>query len=55
MLQEIFWLDGGDPIIRGTGTQNEYNYVTRTGHYSWKNFFNYFMHMCRPFAPSWRV
>ena len=28
MLQEILWLDGGDTIIRGTGTQNHYNYVT---------------------------
>ena len=28
MLQEILWLDGGDTIIRGTGTQNRYNYVT---------------------------
>ena len=28
MLQETLWLDGGDTIIRGTGTQNQYNYVT---------------------------
>ena len=28
MLQEVLWLDGGDTIIRGTGTQNQYNYVT---------------------------
>ena len=28
MLQEILWLDGGDTITRGTGTQNQYNYVT---------------------------
>ena len=25
MLQEILWLDGGDTIIRGTGTQIQYN------------------------------
>ena len=30
MLQEILWLDSGDTIIiRGTGTQIQYNCVTR--------------------------
>ena len=28
MLWEILWLDSGDTIIRGTGTQIHYNYVT---------------------------
>ena len=28
MLREILWLDSGDTIIRGTGTQIQYNYVT---------------------------
>ena len=28
MLQEILWLKGGDAIIRGTGTQIQYSYVT---------------------------
>ena len=55
MLQEILWLDSGDTIIRGTGTQIQCNYVTRTGYYSWKIFFNYSMHIGRPFASSWRV
>ena len=55
MLREILWLDGGDTIIRGTGTQIQCIYVTQTGPYSWKMFFNYSMHMSRPFAPSGRV
>ena len=29
MLREILWLDSGDTIIiRGTGTQIQYNFVT---------------------------
>ena len=28
MLREILWLNGGDAIIRGTGTQIQYSYVT---------------------------
>ena len=28
MLREILWLDGGDTIIGGTGTQIQYYYVT---------------------------
>ena len=28
MLREILWLDSGDTIIRGTGIQIQYNYVT---------------------------
>ena len=28
MLREILWLDSGDTIIRGTGTQIQCNYVT---------------------------
>ena len=34
MLEEILWLDSGDTIIRGTGMQNQYNYVTL----NWKLF-----------------
>ena len=29
MLWEILWLKGGDAIIRGTGMQIQYSYVTR--------------------------
>ena len=28
MLQEILWVEGGDIIIRGTGTQIHYNCAT---------------------------
>ena len=28
MLREILWLDNGDIIIRRTGIQIQYNYVT---------------------------
>ena len=28
MLRKILWLDSGDTIIRGTGTQIQYNCVT---------------------------
>ena len=28
MLQEMLWLKGGDAIIRGTGMQIQYSYVT---------------------------
>ena len=52
MLQEILWLDSGDIIIRGTGKQIQCNYVTPN---QTLFFFNYFMHMSRPFAPPWRV
>ena len=52
MLREILCLDSGDTIIKGTGKQIQCNYVTpnRT-----LFFFNYFMHMNRTIAPSWRV
>ena len=28
MLREILWLKGGDAIIKGTGMQIQYSYVT---------------------------
>ena len=52
MLREILLLDSGDTIIRGTGKQIQCNYVTTN---QTLFFFNYFMHISRPFAPSWRV
>ena len=53
MLREILWLDSGDTIIiRGTGTQIQYNCVTPNRTLFLDNIFHYFMHiMCRPFAP----
>ena len=46
MLQEILWLDGGDIIIRGTGTQNQYNYVTPNWTLFLKNVFQLFYAFC---------
>ena len=36
-------------IIRGTGTQIQYNCVTPNRTLLLDNFLDYFMHMCRPF------
>ena len=56
MLREILWLDSGDTIIiRGTGTQIQYNCVTPNRTLFLDNVFQLSINMCRPFAPSWRV
>ena len=55
MFGEILWLDSGDTIIRGTGMQIQYNYVTMNRALFLDNFFDYFMHMSRPFAPVYQL
>ena len=44
MLQDILWLDSGGTIIRGTGKQIQFKYVTPNRILF---FFNYLMHMSR--------
>ena len=42
MLRKILWLKGGDAIIRGTGMQIQYSYVTQKRTLFLKNVFQLF-------------
>ena len=42
MFREILWLDSGDTIIRETGTQIQYKYVTPNQTLLLENVFQYY-------------